>query len=106
MNHGKFAIGRFENRNGRTSWRVEGQIDGTRFRRNFKTKEEAVAEKAIPDLKYLQLSANIRSATTFVTDTERRGLEGGNGLSRSFLSKWQRGIDSLISTQSTASWSL
>jgi hypothetical protein len=54
---------------------VEGRIDGVRFRRNFKTKEEAVAEKAILDLKHLQLSSNIRSATTFLTDTELRQAE-------------------------------
>src|SRR6202451_587251 len=75
MNHSKFAIGRFDNRNGKTSWRVDGRIDGVRFRRNFKTKEEAVAEKAILDLKYLQLSSNIRSATTFLNDTELRHAE-------------------------------
>ncbi len=75
MNHSKFAIGGFENRNGKTSWRVEGRIDGVRFRRNFKTKEEAVAEKGILDLKYLQLSSNIRSATTFLTDPELRQAE-------------------------------
>ncbi|HEY1764732.1 MAG TPA: hypothetical protein VGF85_07395, partial [Opitutaceae bacterium] len=54
---------------------MEGRIDGVRFRRNFKTKEEAVAEKAILDLKYLQLSSNIRSATTFSTDNELRQAE-------------------------------
>src|SRR5579863_7796886 len=75
MNYRKFVIGRFENRNGKISWRVEGRIDGVRFRRNFKSKEEAVAEKAILDLKHLQLSSNIRSATTFLTDTELRQAE-------------------------------
>jgi hypothetical protein len=47
---------------------VEGRIEGVRFRRNFKSKEEAVAGKAILDLKYLQLFSNIRSATMFLTD--------------------------------------
>ena len=54
---------------------MEGRIDGVRFRRNFKTKEDAVAEKAILDLKHLQLSSNIRSATTFLTDSELRQAE-------------------------------
>jgi hypothetical protein len=32
-----FAVSRFENRNGVTSWRVDGRLHGVRIRRNFKT---------------------------------------------------------------------
>ena len=54
MSNLKFAVSRFENRNGITSWRVEGRINGIRFRRNFKTEEEAAAEKATLELRALQ----------------------------------------------------
>src|SRR5687768_10946342 len=52
MNHSKFAVSSFENRNGVTSWRVDGRLHGVRIRKNFKTREEAAAEKAV--LKALQ----------------------------------------------------
>jgi hypothetical protein len=41
-----FGVSRFENRNGAISWRVDGRLHGVRIRRNFKTQEEAAAEKA------------------------------------------------------------
>jgi hypothetical protein len=35
-----FAVSRYENRNGVSSWRVAGWLHGVRIRKNFKTKEE------------------------------------------------------------------
>ena len=39
MNETKFAVSRFENCNGVTSWRVAGWLHGVRIRKNFLTKE-------------------------------------------------------------------
>jgi site-specific recombinase XerD len=75
MNQTKFAVSRFENRNGVISWRVDGRLHGVRFRKNFKTKEEAAAEKAALELKALQSASGIRSATTFLADAQLREAE-------------------------------
>lgn len=47
MNHSKFEVVSFENRNGTNSWRVVGWLHGERVQKNFKTRAEAVAEKAM-----------------------------------------------------------
>jgi integrase len=75
MNQPKFAVRRFENRNGAISWRVDGRLHGVRFRKNFKTREEAAAERAALELEALQSASGIRSATTFLTDTQLREAE-------------------------------
>jgi hypothetical protein len=75
MNHSKFAVSRFENRNSITSWRVEGRINGVRFRRNFKTKEEAAAEKAALELRALQGASNLRSIATSLAEEQVREAE-------------------------------
>ena len=71
----KFAVSRFENRNGAISWRVDGRLHGVRFRKNFKTKEEAAAEKVTLELKAVQAASGIRPATTFLTDAQLREAE-------------------------------
>ncbi|MEO6876112.1 MAG: site-specific integrase, partial [Opitutaceae bacterium] len=64
MNHQTmFAVSRFENRNGVFSFRVDGYLNGVRIRRNFKTQEEAAAEKASLELKALQMTSNLRAVT-------------------------------------------
>ena len=70
-----FAVSRFLNRNGVTSWRVAGGRHGVRIRKNFKTKEEAAAEKAALELKAMQATAGLRSATTFLAHDELREAE-------------------------------
>ena len=57
MNHTEFAVSRFENRNGVTSWRVSGLLADVRIRKNFKPKEEAAAEKATLELKALHATS-------------------------------------------------
>jgi len=42
MNQTEFAVSRFENRNGVTSWRMAGWLRGVRIRKNFPTREEAI----------------------------------------------------------------
>ena len=71
----KFAVSRFENRNGVTSWRVSGRLHGVRVRKNYKSKEEAAAEKASLELKALQAATNTRAASTFLTENQLREAE-------------------------------
>jgi hypothetical protein len=91
MNQTAFAVTRFQNRNGVTSWRVTGWLHGVRIRKNFKSKEEAAAEKAALELKALQFASGVRAATTFLTDEQLREAEAafqritGNARSLSFL---------------------
>ena len=50
----------------------DGRLHGVRFRKSFKTKEEAAAEKAVLEMKALQAASGIRSATTFLADPQLR----------------------------------
>src|ERR1017187_5676429 len=70
-----FSVSRFKNRNGAFSWRVDGRLNGVRIRRNFKSQEEAAAEKAGLELKALQLASNLRAVTTSLTEDEVREAE-------------------------------
>jgi integrase len=90
MNHTKFAIRRFENRNGVTSWRVDGSLHGVRFRRNFKTREEAAAEQAMLEIKALNEANGLHTIATVLTADQVREAEAvfhrlaGNGRPLSF----------------------
>src|ERR1019366_6498328 len=70
-----FAVSRFKNRNGVFSFRVEGQLNCVRIRRNFKTQEEAATEKAALELKALQLVSNLRAVTTVLAEDQVREAE-------------------------------
>jgi len=71
MTDATFAVTRFENRNGVTSWRVSGLLAGVRIRKNFKSKSEAAAEKAALELRALNATAGFRPATTTLSDEVR-----------------------------------
>jgi integrase len=73
--HTTFAVSRFENRNGVTSWRVDGRLHGLRIRRNFKFREAAAAEKDALEMKALQAAAGLHAATTFLTEDQLREAE-------------------------------
>ena len=75
MNHTQFAVSRFENRNGVTSWRVDGRIHGLRIRKNFKTREEAAAEQAALELKSLQIASGQRAVATSLAEDQVREAE-------------------------------
>jgi len=75
MNRTALVIGRYENRNGVTSWRVSGSLHGLRVRRNFKTREEASAEKATLELKSIQTSAGLNTVATVLTGPQIREAE-------------------------------
>src|ERR1039458_9254256 len=70
-----FAVSRFKNRNGVFSFRVDGQLNGVRIRRNFKTQEEAAAEKATLELKALQLASSLCAVTTCLAEDQVREAE-------------------------------
>jgi hypothetical protein len=75
MNHTKFVVSRFENRSGLCSWRVSGFLHGVRLRKNFKTREEAAAEKAALEIKALQSTSGLRSIATALSEERVREAE-------------------------------
>jgi integrase len=75
MNKSDFTISRFANRNGAISWRVAGQIHGERIRRNFKTREEAAAEKSALEIKALQAATGQRALLSSLADHQAREAE-------------------------------
>jgi len=75
MKQSKFSITRFENYNGTAAWRVDGNLHGLRIRKNFKSREEAGAGKAVLEIQALQAASGIRPATTFLTDAQLRQAE-------------------------------
>ena len=75
MNQTGFAVSQFENRNRITSWRVAGWLHGVRIRKNFKTKEEAAAEKAALELNALQAASGLRATATSLSNEQIREAE-------------------------------
>jgi hypothetical protein len=71
-----FTVVRFKNRNGATSWRVSGWLHGVRFRKNFKTREEAAAEKAAIECRAVQAASGLHSIATCLTVEQVREAEG------------------------------
>lgn len=69
MKPAKFIVSRFVNPNGFVSWRVDGQLDGARIRRNFKLREEAASGKMALEIKAEQ---GLRAITTALTVEEAR----------------------------------
>jgi integrase len=76
MNLPSFALVPFENRNGTQSWRLSGWLNDVRIRKNFKTREEAAAEKASLEIRALQATAGLRPVATALTDEQMREAEG------------------------------
>ena len=71
----QYSVTRFKNRNGVFSYRVEGRLHCVRIRRNFKTQEEAAAEKAALEVNSEQTKSRLQSATTFLTTDQLREAE-------------------------------
>ena len=71
----QFSVSRFTNRNGVFSFRVDGRLNDVRIRRNFKTQEEAAAEKAALELKAMQTTSGLQSMTTFLAADQLRDAE-------------------------------
>jgi integrase len=70
-----FAVSRFKNRNGAFSWRVDGRLNGVRIRRNFKTQEEAAAEKSTLETKALRMMSSLSAVVTCLTEDQVREAE-------------------------------
>jgi integrase len=75
MKQTEFAIARFENRNGVISWRVTGWLHGERVRRNFKTREEAAAEKATLEIQAEEAASGLSRIATSLTLEQVRDAE-------------------------------
>src|ERR1017187_68823 len=75
MKHTKFVVSSFENRNGNTSWRVDGYFNGVRIRKNFKTREEAAAEQTMLELKALNAANGLHTIATILTAEQVREAE-------------------------------
>lgn len=75
MNQTEFDVTRFTNRNGTTSWRVTGWLHGLRVRKNFKTREEAGAEKFTLEVQAAQTAYGMRTVATSLTIEQVREAE-------------------------------
>lgn len=75
MNQPTISVNRFKNRNGTFAWRVDGRINGVRIRRNFKTPEEAAAEKAAVKIKAEKAATGLNSVITPLTEAQVREAE-------------------------------
>jgi uncharacterized glyoxalase superfamily protein PhnB len=75
MKHTKFVVSSFENRNGTTSWRVDGYFNGVRIRRNFRTREEAAAEQTALEIKALNAANGLHTIATVLTAEQVREAE-------------------------------
>jgi integrase len=56
-----FVISEFKNPSGEIVFRVSGQLDGKRVRKNFPTRAEAVAERKLLEIARVQAETGIRS---------------------------------------------
>jgi integrase len=75
MNQTGFTLVPFDNRAGSKSWRLSGWLSGVRIRRNFKTREEAAAEKASLELRALHATSGLRVVATSLKDDQIREAE-------------------------------
>ncbi|HEY3755338.1 MAG TPA: hypothetical protein VGL42_04245 [Opitutaceae bacterium] len=76
IHENSFTVVRFKNRNGAISWRVSGWLHGVRFRKNFKTREEAAAEKAAIERRADEAASGLHSIATCLTVEQVREAEG------------------------------
>ena len=65
-----FVISEFTNPSGEIVFRVSGQLDGKRVRKNFSTRAEAQAERQALDLAKLQDETGVRTAATRLEDEQ------------------------------------
>jgi integrase len=75
VKNGKLSVTQFINSNGTSAWRVDGYQHGVRIRKNFKTREEAIAEKAALEIQILQSCGGMRQVATVLTEDQVREAE-------------------------------
>jgi hypothetical protein len=95
MKNAKLLVIRCTNRNGAVSWRLDGRSQGVRVRKNFKTREEAAAEKAALELKVMQATSGFRSGSHFSLNSSYArpkarffGDAAGNDIGACFPRAW------------------
>ncbi len=71
----QLSIARFKYRNGTVAFRLFGYLQGERVRRNFRTREEAVAERSALEIRALQSACGHRPVLTNLTDAQVREAE-------------------------------
>ena len=74
-NNTSLSIKPFKNRNGITSYRVNGWFHGERIRKNFKSREEAAAEKSTLEIKSAQVASGLRPTATILTPEQQSEAE-------------------------------
>lgn len=75
MRPSTLTIARFRNRNGAYSWRVGGQFNQVRIRRNFKDREDAIVHKATLEASAYLENSELRVAITSLTNAQLRDAE-------------------------------
>jgi hypothetical protein len=65
-----FVISEFTNPSGEVVFRVSGQLDGKRVRKNFSTRIEAQAERQALELATLQSETRLRTTATRLDDAQ------------------------------------
>ena len=70
-----FDISEFTNPSGEVVFRVSGQLDGKRVRKNFATRAAAQAERQVLEIAKLQSETGVRTAATRLEDEQLRETE-------------------------------
>jgi len=70
-----FVISEFANPSGDIVFRVSGQLDGKRVRKNFPTRTEAEAERQVLEIQRLQRETGVRVAATRLSDDQLHEAE-------------------------------
>ena len=70
-----FVISEFTNPSGNIVFQLYARIDGKRFRKNFSTRAEALAERQVQEVHRLQRETGIRAAATRLTDEQLHEAE-------------------------------
>jgi hypothetical protein len=70
-----FVISEFTNPSGEVVFRVSGQLDGKRIRKNFATRAEAQAERQTLEIAHVQAEFGVRTAATRLSDDQLKDAE-------------------------------
>jgi len=70
-----FVISEFTNPSGEIVFRVSGQLDGKRIRKNFPTRAEAIIERKLLEIACVQAETGIRTAVTRLSDEQLQEAE-------------------------------
>jgi len=68
-----FVVSEFRNPSGKIVFRVSGQLDEKRVRKNFPTRAEAVAERQFPKIARARVTATAFPISAWPNDTTASG---------------------------------